>query len=431
MTEHPNHTPTETTPMHKSTPRRALVVVCGELTPYRVHWHRRIAREMAEFELHTLYFPHRAHKAWTYTDLRDIGLITFEPKRPADYETKAEVVRMSTRLSTFLKNPHLRTRYLVNRAEAKEAARVLAWLEEIRPAAVVLNGYAGHPFMDILPWGKKRGVPVLVWADSNVHGDKGTWARRMLKKIIVTRRLRHASAVLPCGTNGRALFQRYYPHPDRMFFVPLEPDYAKIESMTDEDARAVRETYGLDPARKRIIVVCRLIPLKRVDTVIDAFARLAAERPEWDLLIVGDGPERAGLEARVPADLKPRVIFPGFITDEKIVFAMYRGSDVMCLASEYEAWALVVNEAAASGLAMVVSKVVGAAPEFVREGVNGRTFTPGEVGEIEACLREVTKPENLDRMKAASKQVVAEWRAKADPIAGLRAALRTVGVLKS
>lgn len=410
--------------------RPKLVLVCGELTPYRVHWHRRIARELTEFELVTLYFPHRAQKAWTFDDVSELGLVKFEPKRPAGFETKAEVVRMSTRLSTLLKQPHLRMRYLVERAEVRETKRVMEWLEANRPAAILLNGYAGHPFMDILPWGKKRGVPVLVWADSNVHGDKGTLPRRILKKLVVTRRLRDASAVLPCGSNGKSVFLRYFPHPDRMFYVPLEPDYSKIDAIAAEDARTVQATYGLDPARKRIIVVCRLIALKRVETIIDAFAEVAAERPEWDLLIVGDGPERAGLEARVPDALRSRVLFPGFITDEKIVFSMYRSSDVMCLASEYEAWALVVNEAAASGLAMVVSNVVGAAPEFVREGVNGRTFTPGEVGEIAACFRDVMKPENLERMKAASKVVVAEWRAKADPIAGLRAALRSVGALK-
>lgn len=409
--------------------RPKLVLVCGELTPYRVHWHRRIARELPELELVTLYFPHRAHKAWTFEDVSDLGMVTFEPKRPSGYETKAEVIRMSTRLSSLLKNPHLWTRYRVAQAEKREADRVLRWLDEHRPAAIVLNGYAGHPFQDILPWGQKRGVPVLVWADSNVHGDKGTLPRRLLKKLVVTHRLRHASAVLPCGTNGKELFQRYYPHPDRMFFVPLEPDYAKIDAITNADAKAVREKYALDPARKRIIVVCRLIPLKRVETIIDAFAALATDRPDWDLLIVGDGPERDALEARVPAHLKPRVLFPGFITDEHTVFAMYRSSDVMCLASEYEAWALVVNEAAASGLALVVSNVVGAAPELVHDGRNGRTFNHGNVPELAECLREVTAPDNLARMKAASKVVLAEWRAKADPIAGLRRALGSVGAI--
>lgn len=411
-------------------PRPRLVIVCGEFTPYRVHWHRRVARELPQFQLTSLYFPHRDHKAWTYTDLSDIGLLSFVPNRPAGYETKAGVVRMSTRFRTMLKNAHLRTRYLVGKAEVQETRRVLEWLDKNRPAAVLLNGYAGHPFRDILPWGKKHGVPVFVWADSNVHGDQGTPFRRMIKRYVVTRRLRDASAVLPCGSNGKQLFLRYFPHPERMFFVPLEPDYAKIEAITPQDVQGIQQQFKLDPMRKRIIVVCRLIPLKRVETVIDAFAQIANERPDWDLLIVGDGPERPSLEARVPPDLKARIQFPGFITDERIVFGMYGASDVMCLASEYEAWALVVNEAAASGLAMVVSNVVGAAPEFVREGENGRTFTPGNVAEIAACFREVTLPENLARMKVASKRIVADWRARADPIDGLKKALVSVGAMK-
>lgn len=115
----------------------------------------------------------------------------------------------------------------------------------------------------------------------------------------------------------------------------------------------------------------RLVALKRYDAAIDAFARLAPERPDWDLLIVGDGEMRAW-QARVPAELRHRVIWTGFIQDPTETAALYRWSHVFVHPGDYEAWGVVVLEAAAAGLAMIVSNVVGAAPDLVRDGENGR-----------------------------------------------------------
>jgi glycosyltransferase involved in cell wall biosynthesis len=173
----------------------------------------------------------------------------------------------------------------------------------------------------------------------------------------------------------------------------------------------------------------RLVPEKRVDLAIDAFACVAAQRPEWDLVIAGDGVLRAELEARVPAPLRPRVTWTGFLADPADVSAVYRLCDVLVLPSDYEPWALVVNEAAAAGLAVVSSSVVGAAHELVREGVNGALFPPGQVGAAAAALLSVTDPSRVDALRAGSARVLEAWRKQGDPVEGLRAALRHCGVL--
>ena len=67
--------------------------------------------------------------------------------------------------------------------------------------------------------------------------------------------------------------------------------------------------------------------------------------------MVGDGVLRADLE-RLVADLaiSDRVKFLGFMDDQKTISAIYRASDVLVLPSDYEPWALVINEAAAAGI---------------------------------------------------------------------------------
>jgi glycosyltransferase involved in cell wall biosynthesis len=188
----------------------------------------------------------------------------------------------------------------------------------------------------------------------------------------------------------------------------------------------VGDRYRLDPKRKRIICCARLVALKRYDAAIDAFAALADDRPDWDLVIVGDGEMREAWQARVPERLKDRVIWTGFIKDPAETAALYRWSHVFVHPGDYEAWGVVVLEAAAAGLAMIVSNVVGAAPDLVKDGENGRLIAPGDARAVEAALREATDPATLDRWRNASRTISAAFRRDADAVEGLRKAMSSV-----
>jgi glycosyltransferase involved in cell wall biosynthesis len=99
------------------------------------------------------------------------------------------------------------------------------------------------------------------------------------------------------------------------------------------------------------------------------------------------------------------------------------------LPSDFEPWALVVNEAAAAGLAILATDRVGAAAELVRNGVNGFIFPAGDVQKLTERLLEVTDPSRIEAFKAESGSVLREWRNNADPVNGLRQALRACGVV--
>ena len=99
------------------------------------------------------------------------------------------------------------------------------------------------------------------------------------------------------------------------------------------------------------------------------------------------------------------------------------------LPSNYEPWGLVINEAAAAGLAIVASDVVGAAAELVQDGVNGRLFPIRDHEALTTALLDVTAPDRIDAMRASSAAVLADWRTRGDPVSGLRRALKFVGVI--
>ena len=387
--------------------RPAIAIVANAQTPYRLHLHRRIAAELPGVRLLSLFTHETSNSNWAFQEAPEIGPVLLGAGEAANDQDKLSGVAR----------------------EWRRGGRVIRLLREQAVRFVVMMGYNDAGRLRAMRWCHRRGVPCYLFGDSNVHGDRAAGAKAQVKQLLLRRVLRWCDGVLVCGTLGRKYFARYGVGADRTFFFPYEPDYDLIRSLPPAVVRAVAERFALRPDRRRVVYSGRLADEKRVDLLVDAFAAVAADRPEWDLLIVGDGPRRADLTARVPPAMAGRVTWAGFVDDQATVSALYRHADVLVLPSDYEPWALVVNEAAAAGLAIVCSDVVGAAAELVRDGVNGRLFPPGDSAKLAECLRAVTEPGVTDRMRDASAAVLADWRRRGDPVDGLRQALRTAGVL--
>lgn len=385
--------------------RPILAILCSELPPYRIHFHRRVAREIPELSLRTILTRDSAWSAWKLPTIPELGLVATAEGTLAQLKTRSGRARFQLR----------------------NAADTVRWLNEHRPAAVLVNGYNELSRLRAIRWASARSVPVLLWGDANIRADHAAGLKRAIKNILVPRTLRRCDAVLACGSLGRAFFRRYGVPDDRIFYSPVEPDYQELESLDPALIDAARRRFSLNPARRRFVVSSRLVPHKRVEAAIDAFAAIAGERPEWDLVILGDGPERAALQQRTPAPLRDRVTFTGFVGEQSAVTAVYRLSHVLVHPAAFEPWALVINEAAAAGLAIVSTDVVGAAAELVRDGINGLLVPVDDAAAMRRAM--LTASEQHARMGAASKVVLADWRRTGDPIRGLRRALAAHRVL--
>jgi glycosyltransferase involved in cell wall biosynthesis len=311
-----------------------------------------------------------------------------------------------------------------------KAGRIITWLKANRARAVIIGGYNDLTRLRLLRWCRRAGVPCYVFADSNIHADTAKGLKRLVKNALVRWVVRQAAGIMPCGTAGQRFFERYGLRPECCFIVPYEPDYELIRTLPESDIARARADFGLDEGRKRLVACARLIPHKRIDLAIDAFSAIAPERSEWDLVIIGDGPERAALEVRVPVGLKSRITWCGFIGEQSRISAIYRASHILICPSDLEPWGVVINEAAAAGLAIVASSAVGAAAELVRDGVNGRMFPAGRLPALIDALRDATAPEVTSRYRAGSVEVLADWRHRADPIQGIRHAMVPHGLMR-
>lgn len=310
-----------------------------------------------------------------------------------------------------------------------KAFRVVRWLMRVRPAAVLVYGYDDFSRLLTVLWGRLAGVPMFVAGDSNIHGESRRRLVRLVKSAYLRPLFRMLNGAMPHGSFGTRYFRKYGVPAARIYKLPLEPDYDRIAGITASEVNVLAERLKLSAGRRRIVYSGRFVAVKRVDLLIAAFSRVADQRPEWDLILLGAGPLEEELRRSVPPTLNDRVYFIPAMRDPADVFTIYRLCDVLVLPSDYEPWAIVINEAAASGLALVCSNVVGAAADLLRDGVNGRSFRKGDVGDLTAALIHVTDPANLDRYKAGSRQAIADWRRDVDPVRGVEAALRDVGVL--
>jgi glycosyltransferase involved in cell wall biosynthesis len=313
----------------------------------------------------------------------------------------------------------------------KKGGRLIEYIKANNIRAVILFGYRYLSFLRVIRYCRRAGLPVFVHNDSNVEGDRTLPAWKRLGKSLVYRWwLSKVSGVFSMGAYGDRFFMQYGARADQLYRVPWPVDDEFHAHVDDVGLQRFRQKYGLAADRRYLIYSGRLVHVKRVDLLIDAFLSITDERPDWDLLIVGDGVLAEELQSRVPQALRSRFVWTGFLDGDEPALA-YAAADVLVLPSDYEPWALVVQEAMAAGLVVVASDVVGAAHEMIRDRDSGRIFAAGNCDELAEAMLQVTAPEIIDDYLRRSREALAEWQRKVDPVGQVRRALMDSGVLNT
>jgi glycosyltransferase involved in cell wall biosynthesis len=141
----------------------------------------------------------------------------------------------------------------------------------------------------------------------------------------------------------------------------------------------------------------RMVPLKRVDVLLRALAPLRLSPHIGVCSLVGDGPERRGLQ-RLASKLglsEQRVRFLPSMSHQEVRRLM-RESDIYVLPSSgYEGWGAVVGEAMSEGSVVVASEEAGASLELIVDGESGRTFRYGDVRQLTQILDGMSQDHGL------------------------------------
>jgi glycosyltransferase involved in cell wall biosynthesis len=153
------------------------------------------------------------------------------------------------------------------------------------------------------------------------------------------------------------------------FQASLQPKVRIIANPVPTAPVSARPDQPNVAERMRIIAVGRFERHKGFDQLIDAFAGIAEEWPDWDLVIIGEGPERATLEALVRRHgVEDRVSLPGVVTDIHRELAV---SHLMAFPSRYEGFPNALAEGMAAGLPAVGHKGVSGVEDLIVDGKTG------------------------------------------------------------
>jgi glycosyltransferase involved in cell wall biosynthesis len=130
-----------------------------------------------------------------------------------------------------------------------------------------------------------------------------------------------------------------------------------------------------------ITCVARLVDIKNFDNLLKAWKIVESANATYRLSIIGSGPLHDHLQ-KLKGDLElKRVDFNGIVSNKDIPMYLFK-SDAFVLASFAESWGLVVNEAMAAGLPVLLSKTIHATVPLLKEGENGYTFDPYKMDEM-------------------------------------------------
>lgn len=150
---------------------------------------------------------------------------------------------------------------------------------------------------------------------------------------------------------------------------------------------------------RRVLCVARFAPEKNLETLVRSFSNSKLLSNGWKLLIVGGGPLKKTLE-----DLS--IGKPVEVTDwfpYKDLPGAYHNSSVFVLPSLFEPWGLVVNEAMAASLPLILSDNVGCLPDLLRDGSNGWSFKATDPEALTAIFNKVAETGD-DQLSAMGKQ---------------------------
>jgi glycosyltransferase involved in cell wall biosynthesis len=315
-----------------------------------------------------------------------------------------------------------------DRYPGRDERRRAFWsaLDQVKPDIVAVNGWNNFGSLAAANCCVRRGTPLVVMSESARRDEPRTWWKEIIKRRIVDLYCaalvggqRHVEYLVELGMPRERIFTGYDVVDNHYFRQKAEEVRSQRSSASANQPprkatagreatadREVRQKYALP--ENYFLASARFIKKKNLPRLIQAYAeyRKRSEAGDqksdvsnseacWDLVLLGDGLLKSDL-SRLISDLglRAHVHLPGFKPyDELPVY--YALAKAFVHASTTEQWGLVVNEAIASGLPVIVSNRCGCAPELVNG--NGFTFDPTNEHELTARLLEMASLSDEER----------------------------------
>lgn len=264
-------------------------------------------------------------------------------------------------------------------SSVRSIAQQLWWAD-----VVWLHGWTGRTHMTALALACLLRRPVLMrsetWAGAYPPSSKlKRWLRGALHHLVD-----HSVTIhLTVGTENEEYWASFRGSRRGLVRVPYAVDNARFGQ--GDDHRDIRDELGLRSTQPLILYCGKMSERKHPDVLLQAFKMLPDQAEAPVLLFVGDGELRTLLE--YDSRDYDNVRFFGFANQSDLP-EIYAACDVFVLAASNEPWGLAVNEAMASGTAVIASDQVGAATDLVDSSV-GRVVVANDADALCSAIVEV------------------------------------------
>ena len=250
----------------------------------------------------------------------------------------------------------------------------------------------------------KQRVPYFINCDGVMLFEHGNFIKNIVKRFLI----KHATAYFAGSKHAKNYFLGYGAKEENIYFHNFtalhECDILKAP-ISATKKRELREKLGLPVDAKICIAVGRYIPLKRYDVLLRLWKRM----PQYSyLLLIGGGPEKNNYERIISDDSLNNVILEDFHPFQELL-EYYKAADLFLHPTSYDVWGLIINEAMACGLPVVVTDTCVAGLELIVSGENGFVTHLGDDEDFiskaqlilsDDALREKMSSSNVEKIRA-------------------------------
>ena len=270
-------------------------------------------------------------------------------------------------------------------------------LSLLRPRIVLVPGYYTLPAIVASLWARLHGSESVLMAESTASDHTRTWWKEGLKSIAIR-------ALFDWAVVGGRRHVEYL----KSLRVPPErvTQFYDVVSnkLYSDGTKAIR---GMQPiqfglgglAGPFFLYVGRLAAEKNVATLLESWITYRQDGGAWPLVLVGGGQDEATLRRKAQdSQYADQVFFFGHLSSHSLL-PLLAFAGCFVLPSVREPWGLVVNEAMASALPVLVSQSCGCVEDLVQSGRNGFVFNPNDPGELAGLLARIASLTTEERLR--------------------------------
>jgi 1,2-diacylglycerol 3-alpha-glucosyltransferase len=372
-----------------------LLILSEIIAPYRIPVFNALARHEG-IDLHVIFLAES-----------DPGL--------RDWLVYKDEIRFSYRVLPSWRQRFAGHNLLLNRG-LKPALRQAA------PDVILCGGYNYPASWQTMRWAGRNRVPFILWVEST---ERDYRSGNRIIEFLKTKFLKRCSAFVVPGKSSSQYVKNYGVNEDKIFTAPNAVDtdlFALRAAAIRQDDTTERQALQLPP--RFFLFVGRLVREKGVYDLLDAYAKLAPElRAAIGLVLVGEGMARADLTQRAIQIVPGQVRCAGFVHRDQLA-SYYALAEAFVFPSHTDTWGLVVNEAMACGLPVIVSDAAGCAADLVEDGWNGRVVPRGDVAQLASAMEDLAlHSEGRRRMANHSQELILRYSPEACAAGIAKAAL--------